>query len=91
MHHGLHTHFEAPIGLETLQALVARYVEMVRIDAQTCSRGLSRRFGSGLQPGGTIHARPAGTAGGYEEFRIEGNRAVFPDVSGLVFTIPLVE
>ena len=44
-----------------------------------------------VQPDGTIQTRPAGTAGGYEEFRIEGNRAVFPDVNGLVFTIPLVE
>ena len=44
-----------------------------------------------VQPDGTIQTRPAGTAGGYEEFRIEGNRAVFPDVGGLVFTIPLVE
>jgi hypothetical protein len=44
-----------------------------------------------VQPDATIQAGPAGAAGGYEEFRIEGNRAVFPDVGGLVFTIPLVE
>ena len=44
-----------------------------------------------VQPDGTIGTRPAGTAGSYEEFRMEGNRAVFPDVAGLVFAIPLVD
>jgi hypothetical protein len=44
-----------------------------------------------VQPDGTIQTRPAGTHGSYEEFRMEGNHAVFPDVAGVVFAILLVE
>lgn len=44
-----------------------------------------------VQPDGTIGWRGEGTSGGYEEFYISGNRAVFPDVAGLSFAIPYEE
>ena len=40
---------------------------------------------------GSIQYRPVGTNGSFEEFYIKGNWAIFPDVDGLVFTVPYVE
>jgi hypothetical protein len=42
-------------------------------------------------PAGNIAERPAGTTGPWESWREEGNRAVFDDVHGYTFAIPLVD
>ena len=44
-----------------------------------------------VQPDGSIEERPTGTAGAYESWREEGNRAVFDKVNGYTFAFPLVD
>jgi hypothetical protein len=44
-----------------------------------------------VQPDRTIEPRPIGTTGPWEVHRNEGNRAVFEDVAGFTFAIPLVD
>lgn len=42
-------------------------------------------------PEGDIEPRPKGTNGAFESWREEGNRAVFDEVFGHTFAIPLVD
>lgn len=42
-------------------------------------------------PEGDVEPRPKGTHGAFESWREEGNRAVFPEVHGYTFAIPLVD
>lgn len=44
-----------------------------------------------IQPGGEWDTRPAGTAGPWEVFRIEGNRAVFPETETAHYGIPICD
>ncbi len=44
-----------------------------------------------VQENGSLQARPAGTSGPFESWREEGNRAVFDDVFGHTYALPLVD